>query len=37
MRLISDCAIAMSEAIKAVITPIQTTTVSEGVTPLICA
>jgi hypothetical protein len=33
MRLMSACAIAMSEAISAVMTPIQTTTVSEGVIP----
>src|SRR5262252_4897073 len=31
----SACAIAMSAAISAVVTPIQTTTVSEDVTPLI--
>src|SRR5437867_11544160 len=34
MRLMSACAMAMSEAISAVVTPIQTTTVSEEVTPL---
>ena len=31
----SGCAMAMSAAISAVVTPIQTTTVSEDVTPLI--
>ena len=31
----SACAIAMSAAMSAVVTPIQTTTVSEEVTPLI--
>ena len=31
----SACAIAMSAAMSAVVTPIQTTTVSEDVTPLI--
>ena len=31
----SDCAIAMSAAISAVVTPIHTTTVSDDVTPLI--
>src|SRR5205814_9299053 len=35
MRLMSACAIAMSAAINAVITPIHTTTISDGVTPLI--
>src|SRR6267378_5659480 len=35
MRLMSGCAIAMSAAISAVVTPIQTTTVREDVTPLI--
>ena len=35
MRLISNCASPMSAAISAVMTPIQTTTLSEGVTPLI--
>src|SRR6266571_3011987 len=35
MRLMSACAIAMSAAINAVVTPIQTTTVSDEVTPLI--
>src|SRR6201981_3340546 len=35
MRLMSAWAMAMSAAISAVVTPIQTTTVSEGVTPLI--
>src|SRR6266516_7128419 len=35
MRLMSACATAMSAAISDVVTPIQTTTVSEGVTPLI--
>ena len=35
MRLMSSCAIAMSAAISAVVTPIHTTTVSEEVTPLI--
>src|SRR6266566_8367005 len=36
MRLMSACAIAMSAAINAVVTPIQTTTVSDDeVTPLI--
>ena len=33
MRLISNCARAMSEAINAVTTPIDMTTVSDGVTP----
>src|ERR1700757_3839639 len=35
MRLTSAFAIAMSAAMSAVVTPIQTTTVSEDVTPLI--
>src|SRR5437667_191639 len=35
MRLMSACAIAMSAAINAVVTPIHTTTVSDAVTPLI--
>src|SRR5207247_1203300 len=35
MRLMSACAIAMSAAISAVVTPIHTTTVSDEVTPLI--
>src|SRR4029453_18541676 len=35
MRLMSACAIAMSAAMSAVVTPIQTTTVSEDVTPFI--
>src|SRR5438093_10822387 len=35
MRLMSACAIAMSAAISAVVTPIHTTTVREAVTPLI--
>ena len=35
MRLTSNCATAISAAIKPVMTPIQTTIVSEGVTPLI--
>ena len=34
MRLMSNCATAISAAIRPVATPIQTTTVSEGVTPL---
>jgi hypothetical protein len=34
MRLMSACAIAMSAAMRAVVTPIQTTTMSEDVTPL---
>src|SRR5437867_5899319 len=33
MRLMSSCAIAMSAAISAVVTPIHTTTIREGVTP----
>ena len=37
MRLMSAWASAMSAEISAVITPIQTTTVSDGVTPLIAA
>src|SRR6266513_2469597 len=35
MRLMSACAIAMSAAINAVITPIHTTIISDAVTPLI--
>ena len=35
MRLMSACAIAISAAISAVVTPIHTTTVSDEVTPLI--
>src|ERR1700726_4267323 len=35
MRILSAWASAMSAAISAVVTPIQTTTVSDGVTPLI--
>ena len=35
MRLMSAWASAMSAEINAVTTPVQTTTVSEGVTPLI--
>ncbi len=35
MRLISNCPSAISEAISAVMVPIETTTMSEGVTPSI--
>ena len=35
MRLMSNCASAMSDAISAVMTPMDTTTVSDGVTPSI--
>src|SRR5262249_19278452 len=35
MRLMSACAMAISEAINAVVTPTHTTTVSDDVTPLV--